>query len=376
MRVRIPILCFAALATAEEAWSQDSRRVPLPPDYIESVLEFSGSVKNLVEFTDGTCLIVDVRADQIRIIDWGSNTTRALGSRGRGPNEYMSIERLVDLGGDSALIADRAGSKLLVATNRQVRDAGKLPASSPHTSYLRGADGSGRLLQVTGFRFRWPASDLSDNGPLSSAESIFAVVVRPDDASRDTVGRLRGPGKRLIQTTMKVGEGRGTMPAEIGNPIAGGDAVAMFPDGWIAIAHRDRYRVDWLTPAGAPVRGVQLDDDFPRMDNRLKNWFLRDLKMLAPNIGPGSFDDWPRAVPPFVGDAIVQSHDGRVLVARLMKRPGNREYDVINRKGQREMILVTPGNVAILLAGRLGIYALATDADGVQHLRRYQNPLR
>jgi hypothetical protein len=370
------IVALTASGEASKALAQQPRPIALSAQFVESALEFDGSIGGFVEFTDGSCLVIDVRSNELRLIDWARNTSTLVGRRGRGFGEYESPERLIDMTGDSALVYDRSSGKLLVAGARSVGDASRLKPTETRKLYLRGGDRAGRLLFVSGYRFRWPGTSVVENGPLSSADSILVLVQPARGGRTDTVARLRGPSQRLMKTSMSLGPRLGIVPANIANPLAGGDAVTMYPDGWIAIAYRDRYRIDWLPPSREPVRGRTIDEPQIAVDSRVKDEFVTELRKDIPTASAGLFDDWPETIPPFVGDALVQSHDGRLLVARTSHGPGPRLYDVINRRGQRESTLAIPRNAELLFAGRFGLYVAFTDDDGLRHLRRYSNPLR
>lgn len=375
------LLSLVVMATSAGAQQQRSYQVAGP--FLEPEYECAGTIGGLAELSDARSLVSCVRSNDVHLIDWSGKTSRQIGQVGRGPGEYRLVERLAAMNGDSALLYDASSRKLLLATPRGVRDW-MLPAGDRQKwGLFVGADERGRTLQVLGFRFRSLTGALSQNGGLYAAESMLVTVRHPDGRALDTIARVRGPYRRVHPFTMSLGEGRGMVPAEVGNPVVGGDQVTMFPDGWVAIAYREPYRVDWIRPDGAAIKGVPLDRERVRLDADLKKLLLQIQHGDAvPGLTPSAFDDWPVFLPPFARVAgfhmshpLVQDSEGRLLITRTPRSLGaGNTYDIINRRGEREGTLTAPPGMSVLYIGRQGLYAVVVDTDDVRHLRRYARP--
>jgi len=359
---------------------QRAYRVAGPFDSTE--YECAGTLGGLVEISDGTSLILCVRSNELQVIDWSGNRSRQLGQRGGGPGEYRLIERLAEMNGDSALLYDVSSRRYLIATPRGLRDWPGGSGERRTEGGFMGADKHGRILALDGFRFR-ANRGASQPKVLAVAESILVIVRRPGRGVSDTIARVRGPSRRLVPFTMSVGVGRGTVPAELGNPALGADEVTMFPDGWIAIAYLDPYRVDWIRPDGVVIRGRPIDPKKVKLDQDLKKVLLRIAFGDAnKDLAPSTFDDWPDFLPPFTrigsvqaSDPLVQVFDGRLMIARTQRSlEGGKSYDVVNRRGEREGVLTTPPGMSVLHVGQRNLYAVVVDSDDVRHLRRYPRP--
>jgi hypothetical protein len=375
-------LLLIVVANASAGIAQPARhRVDGP--FVESGLECDdGSIAGLVELTDGGTLVACENPGALQLVDWSGKPSRQIGARGRGPGEYMLVVRLLAAGGDSALLA--AGRKIVVATKTGSRDGMILYPNPTRGGVIRGADESGRMLFVKGFRFRSRDGRVSSTGGLYAAESILVLALRSDGRTVDTIARIRGPYRKARDFRMfPLGRERGSIPASLGNPAVGGDEVTMFPDGWIAIAYRNPYRVDWIRPDRSVIRGSPLPYREVPLDDRLKReWLEMAFEGSVDGMAPTSFDDWPAFVPPFVrAFSTVASHpfagmfDGRLLIARPpQSRSAEKTYDIINRRGGLDGVLTTPPGMTVVHVGRFGLYALVKDADDVQHLRRYRRP--
>jgi hypothetical protein len=353
--------------------------------FVESGLECDdGSIAGLVEFAEGGTLVACENPGALHLVDWSGKPSRQIGARGRGPGEYILVVRLLDAGGDSALLA--AGYKIVVATKTGSRDGMTLAANPTRGGIIRGADQSGRMLFMKGFRFRSRDGRVSSTGGLYAAESAMVLVLRRDGRTLDTIARVRGPYRKPREFVMfPLGRQRGSIPASLGNPAVGGDDVTMFPDGWLAIAYRNPYRVDWIRPDRSFIRGSPLPYSEVPLDDRLKReWLQMAFEGSVDGMGPASFDDWPAFVPPFVrafstvaGHPFAQVSDGRLLIARPpQSRAAQKTYDIINRRGGLDGILTTPPGMTVVHVGRYGLYALVKDADDVHHLRRYRRPFQ
>jgi hypothetical protein len=364
------LLCAAGGQTLQ---SQDVRLVPLPASYVENGYEFNGSIGAVVEFSDSSVLISDTYSRELRLLNWRANSARLIGSWGRGPGEYLSVGALFRTDGDSALLFQSSLGKVLVATPKGTKESG--PFQLPGGALLRGADRTGRLLMLAGFGSMGPGKPLANMDPIS-ADSMLVLLKRVAALGTDTLARVRGLKARQVSVNWWLNE-RQTVRGRIANPLAGGDDVAMYADGWIAIAYREPYRVDWFTPAAEWVRGPKLERNHVRVDLKVKEASLAELKKVVHDVSAGTFTDWPEWLPPFVVQALIQSYDGRLIVERTpATKPGMRLYDVINRRGRLESQLEMPRNARLRYAGRFGLYVVFTDDDDVQHVRRYVNPLR
>ena len=76
-------------------------------------------------------------------------------------------------------------------------------------------------------------------------------------------------------------------------PLAGGEEPILFPDGWVAIARIDPYRVDWRSPDGQWTHGAPLPFTTVRLDAREREAFARSHRWAR------GLPTWPETAPAF-----------------------------------------------------------------------------
>ena len=150
------------------------------------------------------------------------------------------------------------------------------------------------------------------------------------------------------------------------------DQVVLFPDGWIAVAYQQPYRVDWIAPDRSAVRGPELPWQYPHVTEAEKTAYA---ERLVRRRGPGAKlrpeMPWAEAVPPFRESALLAAPDGSLVVLREQwsGSPAT-EYDVVNRRGQRSFALALRWNERIVGFGSRGAYVAVADDDGIERLER------
>jgi hypothetical protein len=158
----------------------------------------------------------------------------------------------------------------------------------------------------------------------------------------------------------------------------------LFPDGWIAVARLDPYRVDWRSPAGGWRRGSPLPFASTPVDDRLKCETIAAFRgfpswLGGPGCDPSILQGWPDAFPPFLaglfGPELLAAPDANLIVPRA-SQPGatERAYDVIDRYGARIAIIVMSFEQEIVGVGPDAVYTTMTDALDLQTLRRHAWP--
>jgi len=328
------------------------------------------------ELEDGRTLVIDSKERLLAVVNWSSPEPRSIGRVGDGPGEYRNPGHLVALRGDSTLFTDRHTGKWFIlhrdritstlTSDRQlVRFVGVFPA---------GADTMGRLLAQHGSHFLTPG--LPGPGSTEVADSIAVILVGRDNGNADTIARIRGPFRGQNRVRKRVGEMNITY--FLVNPLQAGDQALLFPDGWIATAFVDPYRVEWRTPKGGVVRGHPLPYSPQPVDERVKRHAIEDkwpTSPQAPQFASTDFVGWPDVVPPFLRNALSALPDGKVAILRTsLGADRSVQYDIVDRRGTLAGILRLPPNERIVGFGRRSVYVVATDADDNEILRRHAWP--
>lgn len=391
------VLCgVMALATA----CADEARVAGPPPVIDlppadatlQGRDFS-RVLSVVELEDGRVLATDQIENSIYVIDLQSGEVRTEGSSGEGPGEYGRVGHLYPLGGDSTLFVGEPPRLLLLAGDRIAQT---LEPVYPRLGMGAtgeepwGVDRSGRVLGVAGFAFQprsgWQRMHADSLLILLSTGSVFDEGT----SEPDTIGRVGGQGRwgvEHVSTVARMGGREVTMNSTLTSPLASEGQGWLFADGWVALAHPDPYRVDWLTPAGEWIRGAPLP--VTPADVSLEEQCLA-ISRRAPDADcdPDRYPDWPSQVPPFGmvldrgwvtpgGTALQPGPHGRLLIRRTptTNAPETR-YDVVDRSGALRGAILMPEGGTIVGFGRASLYVVQKDEMDLLTLSRHPWPVQ
>ncbi len=367
-------LTFAVVTNCIICYAGVAQRVPeivLRPANGVSLQHFSG-ITSVRELEDGRLLVAD-RVEQIlAVLDWQSGRATTIGRSGEGPAEYNGAGWLFALRGDSTLFVEWPN------TRRHLLEADRIVVTRPLREdfgglrYLQieGTDAATGVLGVVGVFGRDARFTTT-----SAADSLMILLVDRASERVDTVGRVKGRGG----VGMNVVAPRGGKPGRIilSNPLVSEEQAVLFPDGWIAVAHLDPYRVDWRTAGGSWIRGAPLPFELVEVDEGQKCTVVeRVLGLEEEDCDPSFLQDWPKVVPAFLPTlktrTLLTAPDGNVVIARTpaANSTGN-EYDVVSRDGRLVGRLKVPFAEKVVGFGRSAVYVTATDDLGLQTIRRH-----
>ena len=210
------------------------------------------------ELRDGRLLVADEKVFRLFVADWSSGQVLQVGRKGRGPAEYRGLLGLMPLAGDSTLVEDVGNERWLlldgariVATVNYQATRGRSAADPPR---LRRA---GAVVAVEPFAFS-PTPRGEPSRMYIFAESLRVILEDRTTGRRDLLGRIRGRSRGDRHVMHPVVPGGAPIVWVIGNPLAVEEQARLFPDGWVAVAWLDPYRVDWRRPDGRWIRGAPL----------------------------------------------------------------------------------------------------------------------
>lgn len=340
----------------------------------------------LRELPNGRVLVTDIGAKAVLLADFKSQSHTTVGRNGQGPGEYQFPGELLALAGDTTLLVDRVGRRLLV-----IGSDGKVGRTIPFPDQLsgfpeaRGADRMGRLyFQGSPFRGGPGAGGAEIGGEMPDS----APILRWDRARNaiDTVGRVKLPA-----TKMDVSGGQNARAVMIRpQPFAAQDDWAVGIDGLVGVVRVADYHVEWLggagRVAGPPVRHEKLkvtDGDKERFMSLMRN---NRNRITITNGGPGRGAqdirppepstegfDWPDSKPPFTGRAAWVAPEGLLWVQRSTTvRDSTPVYDVFDKAGALKERVHLPMGRRLVGLGQGTLYALFADEDGLQYLERYR----
>lgn len=360
---------LAAVSLIAAVQSPAPRAIALAAPNATLAAEFT-MVTSVRELPDGRVLVLDRSEKKLGVVDWATNALTPIGRNGSGPGEYVQPTGLLSLGGDSTLMPDpRNGRWLLLRGESIVATIGPdAPALKNGGRQPNGADARGHVI-ATG-----PISRAPPAITLPRLDSQFVLRFQRSTGRADTVAVIRA---HLAQIKTQGPADRPTSISIIRNPLADGELAALFPDGWIAIARIEPYRVDWIAPDGKQIRGQPLPFQRVRLDEREQRAFLErqaDRSGTAPR-DPGSMPDWPESVPAFLPGSLLPAPDGLLWIRRTgTAADPSPPYDVIDRRGALVARVMAGTDVQVIGFGRAAVYTVATDDNGIQRLQRRGMP--
>ena len=411
MRLSVTFAVAAWLFLAPIATQQVPTRALRAPD-AEFADPFSGIVA-VLEIRDGRVIVADNRDRTLQLIDFSTKTATPIGRMGAGPGEWIRPLRLLRMPGDTTFIYDMGNSRYLVVApdGRAVRtyspfaDAavrGRGVAPPPNTDDGRGRSGgagrggeagltmntlaSGGLTTATVLT----ATQTDRTGRVyytgfpvtAAARGVGAVDTFPlvrqmlTSSIADTIVWLRNPpnASEISGTT-------GAFRINAMRPFESSDAWVAFPNGRVVIVRGADYHLDAIQPNGSVTRGAPVPYTPIRVTEADKRQW-RDARTGATVTTPSGQvvplanlpdpDSWPDRKSPFAANSVFGAPNGEVWVFR-QRAADDRipSADVFDARGALVARVTLPADTRPIALGLRGVYAIRTDADGLQYLQRY-----
>ncbi len=363
--------------------------IDLPPaDLTLQGRDFS-RVRSVVELADGRVLMTDAIENSLYVIDLQTGDVRTEGRAGEGPGEYGRVDHLYPLGGDSTLFVGEPPRLLLLVGDRIVQGLEpvypRLGMGSGETPW--GVDRAGRVLGVAGFAFQrrsgWSRTHADSLYILLSTGSVFDAGA----SEPDTIARAGGQGRwglARVSSVAQMGGREVTMNSTLVIPLASEGQGWLFADGWVALAHPEPYRVDWLSPDGDWARGDPLPATRPEVTR--EEQCLAISRRSGAECDPDLYAGWPSRVPPFTmvvdqgwntpgGTALQPGPHGLLLIRRTptTAAPETR-YDVVDRTGTLRGAIRMPEGATIVGFGVVSLYVVQKDEMDLLTLSRHAWP--
>lgn len=156
-------------------------------------------------------------------------------------------------------------------------------------------------------------------------------------------------------------------------PFIVGDQWAVASDGRVAILRWDDYRVDFVKPSSAFVRGEPLPFEPIRVSEEHKNeWRDQERARLR-----GQFAEpprWPQFLPPFLVRPALFAPDGILWVRRTTTAGDSTRYDLIGPNGRLASRITLPPRSRVVGFGAASVYVVRQDEDDLEYLARYSVP--
>ncbi len=336
-------------------------------------------VTGLRELAPGRLLVSDGIEEKVVLLDLARGSARQVGRAGPGPKEYKGPDALIALPGNRSLLVDLGNSRLTeVGPDGTIGDSRSFVEEGEDGFSIRlpaGADTRGRLYYQP-----------MVGGP---GRSDSARVVRFDRATGrvDTVARTALPA---VNRRTSGGEGNRServMP----RPFAAQDAWGVAPDGRIAIARAEPYRLDWVAEDGRVAAGTPVSwRPVPIREGDKREWIegmANGLSVRMENrngqqsiafsrggmrdaADPAQFT-WPEAKPAFPAGAVRVTPEGEAWVERHVAAGAPRQFDVFDARGRLVRSVTLPARVRLLGFGQGVAYGARMDEDGMEWLAAY-----
>lgn len=369
------MLTLAALVVAHPVAAQRIESLTLPPAVETHPHEFTG-ITSLRELSDGRVIVTDGAEQRILVLDFANQTAKEIGREGQGPEEYGLVHFVYDIGADSSFMVDMPGMRFLLFNGDSIVETVPPddPAAEASGGVITGADRLGHIIQ-----WRTPRGA---PGVTITGKDDSSTVVRISRATGrvDTLATLRLAAIRTERTTNSEGRTTSVFSRPVGYLPSKEEAV-LLPDGTLAVARLEPFRVDLRSPDGTWLYGDSLPVPPIRTDRRERKAFMERNSVPRESSGtPSPFpepelsaDDFPDYIPPFnFGTKPLAGPDGTILIKRARSADYMQShYFVIDRNARLLGQITLPANEEIVGAGEQTIYIAYKDEVDIERIRRH-----
>jgi len=345
--ISVASLAFARPAPAQEAGHQ-----------------FTG-VNSIRELRSGRLLVVDSPEAQVWSLDFRGGPARKVGRTGRGPGEYLSPYRLLAVGADSTLLVDLGTRRWLMLVGDSITET--FPVDHPAIRATGGFVESGDSL--AGLLGNPVIPSRVGRVEYTTADSV--EIIRAD-LRTGSVTRLTSLRRRpmVITTTRLAPDGRVLEgKTDASSPLSAEEAATLFPDGTLAVARLDPFRIDRRGRDGRWIRGAPLPVPVTPFTRAEHAEYVR-RNPQASRIEASRF---PREIPPFTqgNRALIAVPDGKLLVRRTRSvAVKGTSYFVIDPSNELLGELRFGTDTRVVLVTARFLYTVSTDDDGFEIIRR------
>jgi hypothetical protein len=355
------------------------------------------------ELKDGRLIVSDSRDRLVQIIDFKGGAAQ-VGREGTGPGEYASPGPIVALPADSSAMWDGRNRRYLLFTpdakpGRDFRleppeGLGNRGYGAFAATVPRGMDAKGNIYFQGS-----PFIPLPGEG-VAPADTVPVIMFNRARQRPETVAYAY-PQKGAAQVKPGPG-GRGlNISNGMGNPLVPTDEWTALPDGRVAVARGENYRLDIYTARKVTTRGTPVAYERIAVSPAIKEEILaaRRRQFGSASAGPrtGSngqvneipddvraklmaemmnVEPWPEFVPPFMRGAVLARTTGgesQVWVLRTKRAESQPTiYDVFDTSATIIGRVELPATVRVLGFGSGTMYAIRQDGDDLQYLQRYK----
>jgi hypothetical protein len=319
-------LALVGLTVSTSAWAQLPSPVILTSPRLVSDAAFV-RIRSVHQLAPDCVLVLDVGQLSVWRVDPRSRARAfalGMGSSPRAVDPQLSLSgvgavaALDDLGGNITYFGAHGNQGSVLSTDSLFLPP---PLVSPR---FKGMDRQGNLY------FELPTVVIDPASGARGVDSSAILRVNPRTRRADTLGFVQLPPGSTRATGGRPGEGLVFFPS--GNHSGPRDSWVPAPDGRVAVVHVQPYRVEWIGPRGARVRGPVVHVDSLAITGALTARIDRRGRLWVERAG-------------FAGDT-----------------PGG--YDVFDAAGKVVARYVLPERTTVVGFGPSTVYAKHTTDDG------------
>ncbi|HEX2079962.1 MAG TPA: hypothetical protein VHG08_19750 [Longimicrobium sp.] len=324
-----------------------------------------GRVADAVRLRDGTLLVADAQANEVRAFDARGRYLRTLGRAGGGPGEFRGLDDLYLLPGDTVAAYDHQGPRLsfFAPSGTFVRSVSLAPVEGTLPPRPLGFFADGRMLVAPLYNpvFNSSPRPARDTVPLalySAAGTQSALLARvPGEEMVTVVGgegddrmAMRGPPPFGLATSFAVHGER----LLVGDPVRY-ELVERRPDGTVARLVRR---------SGAREAVTQADRDayIERRREGMRDARFRQIEERMMKSVP-----FPDHKPFFT--ALRVDAEGNAWVQRPAYPEADTPWDVFDAEGRLLGTVTTPAGLRVTQIGADFVVGIWTDELDVPHVR-------
>jgi hypothetical protein len=325
-------------------------------------------IAGLATTSDGSIVVSDGVAQQLRVFDATGEHLRTIGQSGDGPGEFSSSPLIAGLDEEAVFAYDVRATRLT-----QFSLDGDLIETVAF-----GANGAGRPRSVERLaggtylsQSAWISGDMSVHGPRLELDSIVVEHVDPAGGLIDTVRVM--PDRRRARAVQARPDGRVSMIQ--GDPPFGSMAAVRTDGVRTVLGHSDVFEFTWFGPEGTTVlRVAGVENEATAADIR-----AYQEAAVREDIGDGELDPMtrrllfgflPERLPAF-GHVIV-SDDGHLWIALTeFDYSEGLDWLVFEPTGGLKGTVRTPPELRVRSVSSGSIAGFVLDEFDVPYVRRY-----
>lgn len=325
-------------------------------------------VSHALRLSDGTLLVADGQANEIRAFDAQGRFVRKMGRSGGGPGEFRGLESLHLLPGDTVAAYDYMAGRLsyFAPGGAFVRAVTVEPVDGKLPPRPLGFFGDGRMLVTPLYNPNFV------NSPKPTRDTVTLAVYSAAGTQTASLGRV--PGQETVTIMGGEGSNRMAMRQPPPYPLATSFAVS---GSRVLVGDPARYELVERRPDGAVVRLIrragarepvtQEDRDAyierrrqGQRDARFRQMEERLIKALT----------FPEHKPFFT--AVVLDAAGNAWVRRDDAPDAETPWDVFDAEGRLLGTVTTPAGLRVTQVGQDFIVGTWSDELEVPHVRVYR----